>query len=104
MTSCRDRLIEMPELVKNICRLLYYKHLTRLCCVAVKCVSALATDPVLQVHFLQVNTPHTPSLDSVKHKHVTNVSHVTFFFIIFFFDKLVKLIGGGSVINGAYPV
>ena len=29
--ACRDRLIEMPELVKNICRLLYYKHLTRLC-------------------------------------------------------------------------
>ena len=27
--ACRDRLIEMPELVKNICRLMYYKHLTR---------------------------------------------------------------------------
>jgi DnaJ family protein C protein 13 len=62
MTSCRDRLIEMPELVKNICRLLYYKHLTRLCSVAVECVSALATDPVLQMHFLQVNTPRTPVL------------------------------------------
>ena len=24
--ACRDRLIEMPELVKNICRLMYYKH------------------------------------------------------------------------------
>ena len=45
----------MPELVKNICRLLYYKHLTRLCSVAVECVSALATDPILQMHFLQVN-------------------------------------------------
>jgi len=50
---CRDRLIEMPELVKNICRLLYYKHLTNLCSVAVECVSALATDPILQMHFLQ---------------------------------------------------
>ena len=29
--ACRDRLIEMPELVKNICRLMYYKHLTSLC-------------------------------------------------------------------------
>ena len=24
--ACLDRLIEMPELVKNICRLMYYKH------------------------------------------------------------------------------
>ena len=51
--ACRDRLIEMPELVKNICRLLYYKQLTKLSSVAVECVSALATDPILQMHFLQ---------------------------------------------------
>ena len=31
-----------------------------------------------------------------------HVSHVTFF-LLFFLDKVVKLIGGGSVINGAYP-
>ena len=31
-----------------------------------------------------------------------HVSHVTIYF--FFFDNVVKLIGGGSVINGAYPV
>ena len=24
--------------------------------------------------------------------------------VIFFFDKAVKLVGGGSVFNGAYPV
>ena len=30
-----------------------------------------------------------------------NMSHVTFFL---FFLQMVKLIGGGSVINGAYPV
>ena len=38
--------------------------------------------------------------------HVSRVTyHVSRFFIIFFFsDKVVKLIGGGSVINGAYPV
>ena len=29
------------------------------------------------------------------------MSHVIYFY--FFGDKLVKLIGGGSVINGAYP-
>ena len=43
--------------------------------------------------------------------HVTcHLSHVKiFFFYIFFnplniFDKVVELVGGGSVINGAYPV
>ena len=51
--ACRDRLIEMPELVKNICRLLYYKHLTALCSVTVECVSSLAVDSILQMHFLQ---------------------------------------------------
>ena len=51
--ACRDRLIEMPELVKNICRLMYYKHLTALCSVAVECVSSLAVDSILQMHFLQ---------------------------------------------------
>ena len=36
-----------------------------------------------------------------------HVSHITcqdFLFLFFFSDKVVKLIGGGSVINGAYPV
>ena len=39
-----------------------------------------------------------------------HMSHVTchffffFFFFLFFSEKLVKFIGGGSVINGAYPV
>ena len=51
--ACRDRLIEMPELVKNICRLMYYKHLTALSSVAVECVSSLAVDSILQMHFLQ---------------------------------------------------
>ena len=30
--------------------------------------------------------------------------HVSHVIIIIFFYKAVKLIGGGSVINGAYPV
>ena len=35
--------------------------------------------------------------------HMSHVTcHMSFFF--FFLDKVVKLIGGGSVINGAYPV
>ena len=37
--------------------------------------------------------------------HVTcHVSCVTFFILFFSSDKVVKLIGGGSVINGAYPI
>ena len=30
--------------------------------------------------------------------------HMSYFFFFFFFDEVVKLIGGGSVINGAYRV
>ena len=33
-----------------------------------------------------------------------HVSHVTCHFFFLFFYKVLKLIGGGSVINGAYPV
>ena len=37
--------------------------------------------------------------------HVTcQLSHVIFFLFIKKFDKVVELVGGGSVINGAYPV
>ena len=34
-----------------------------------------------------------------------HMSHVTFFLLLAsFFDKVLKLFGGGSVINVAYPV
>ena len=32
------------------------------------------------------------------------VSSVTLLFFSFLLDKVVELVGGGSVINGAYPV
>ena len=35
--------------------------------------------------------------------HFQKVSSATGHFFLFFFDKVVKLIVGGSVINGAYP-
>ena len=61
------------------------------------------------------NRPSTKKLhhlcpENKKEKKMSRVtchmSHVTcpFFFSFFFFDKVVKYIGGGSVINGAYPV
>ena len=30
--------------------------------------------------------------------------HMSFFLLLLFFDKVVELVGGGSVINGAYPI
>ena len=37
--------------------------------------------------------------------HMSRVTCHLFIFLLFFFlDKVVKLIGGGSVMNGAYPV
>ena len=46
---------------------------------------------------------HLPPPGTCHMSHVTcHVSHVTFSY--FFFYKVVKLVGGGSVINGAYPV
>lgn len=77
--GCKDRIIELPQLVKDLCRILYFKvstcknivnvvnnesiiihfnyiyfqHLTKLCSVATECVSSLATDSVLQMQLLQ---------------------------------------------------
>ncbi len=51
---CRERMVEMQELVKNICRVFYYKQLPGLCIVASECVAAMSADHILQMHFLQV--------------------------------------------------
>jgi len=51
--ACRDRLIEMPELVKSVCRVLYYSQLTKLGIAGVDCISSLANDSILQMHLLQ---------------------------------------------------
>ncbi|KAJ4448169.1 DnaJ sub C member 13, partial [Periplaneta americana] len=51
--GCRDKMVEMPQLVKDVCRILYFKHLTRLCSVATECVSSLAVDSILQMQLLQ---------------------------------------------------
>ena len=36
--------------------------------------------------------------------HMSGVTYFFIFIFIYFLDKVVKLVGGGSVINGAYPV
>ena len=51
--GCRNKMMEMPQLVKDVCHILYFKHLTRLCSVATECVGSLAVDHMLQMMMLQ---------------------------------------------------
>ncbi|XP_058807941.1 dnaJ homolog subfamily C member 13 isoform X2 [Phymastichus coffea] len=51
--GCRDKIVELPQLIKDLCRVLHFRHLTKLCSVATECVSSLATDSVLQMQLLQ---------------------------------------------------
>ncbi|XP_055340824.1 dnaJ homolog subfamily C member 13-like [Paramacrobiotus metropolitanus] len=51
--QCRERLSEMPDVIRDLCRLLYYSHLFRLCCVAVEAVSAFSVDVLLQTQLFK---------------------------------------------------
>ncbi|XP_013794496.1 LOW QUALITY PROTEIN: dnaJ homolog subfamily C member 13-like [Limulus polyphemus] len=51
--DCRQRISEMPDMIKDLCRILILKHLPHLCSVVVSCVSAFAIDSVLQTHLFQ---------------------------------------------------
>jgi DnaJ family protein C protein 13 len=51
--ACRERMIDLKQLVKDLCRILYFKHLTKLCSVATECVSALAIDSILQLELIK---------------------------------------------------
>ncbi|KAK0084129.1 hypothetical protein PV325_007587 [Microctonus aethiopoides] len=51
--GCRDKIVELPQLIKDLCRILHFKHLTKLCSVATECISSLATDSILQMQLLQ---------------------------------------------------
>ena len=46
--ACRERLVELPNICKDISRILYFDHLTKLCLCTVECVSAFASDLQLQ--------------------------------------------------------
>ncbi|XP_071822188.1 dnaJ homolog subfamily C member 13-like isoform X2 [Apostichopus japonicus] len=48
--SCRDRITEIPSIIKEICRTLSYKNLPRLASASAQCVSAFAVDQYLQNH------------------------------------------------------
>ncbi|XP_023317683.1 dnaJ homolog subfamily C member 13 isoform X2 [Trichogramma pretiosum] len=51
--GCREKIVELPQLIKDLCRILHFKHLTKLCSDATECISSLATDSILQMQFLQ---------------------------------------------------
>jgi len=47
-SACRERLVELPNICKDLSRILYFDHLTKLCLCTVECVSAFASDLQLQ--------------------------------------------------------
>lgn len=51
--ACRERMIELPQLIKDLCRILYFKHLSKLCFTATECISALSSDLILQMELLK---------------------------------------------------
>ncbi|XP_069068012.1 dnaJ homolog subfamily C member 13 isoform X2 [Pleurodeles waltl] len=49
--ECREKITEMPVIIKELCRVLYYgKRVPRLLALAVECVSSFAVDFWLQTH------------------------------------------------------
>ncbi|CAG9813597.1 unnamed protein product [Phaedon cochleariae] len=51
--GCRERMVDLDQLIKDLCRILYFKHLTKLCSVATQCATALSLHPALQLGLLQ---------------------------------------------------
>ncbi|KAJ8321004.1 hypothetical protein KUTeg_002591 [Tegillarca granosa] len=51
--ACREKIQEIPAIVKDICRILYYKNLPKLCSVVAECISAFAIDFWLQTNLFQ---------------------------------------------------
>ncbi|XP_053811379.1 dnaJ homolog subfamily C member 13 isoform X1 [Vidua macroura] len=52
--ECREKITEMPNIIKDLCRLLYYgKTIPRVAALGVECVSSFALDYWLQTHLFQ---------------------------------------------------
>ncbi|KAG5881132.1 hypothetical protein JTB14_020836 [Gonioctena quinquepunctata] len=51
--ACRERIVDLKQLITDLCRILYFKHLTKLCSVATECVTALSLDSILQLELLK---------------------------------------------------
>ena len=50
---CREKLLEMPAFIKDLCHTLYFNHIPKLCLVGVECICSLAADHILQMNLLQ---------------------------------------------------
>lgn len=46
--GCREVIQELPMIVKDLCRVLYFKNLSKLCLVVADCISAFSVDLCLQ--------------------------------------------------------
>ncbi|XP_075443221.1 dnaJ homolog subfamily C member 13 isoform X3 [Ascaphus truei] len=52
--DCREKITEMPNIIKDLCRVLYYgKRVQRLATLVVECVSSFSVDYWLQTHLFQ---------------------------------------------------
>eukprot|EP00051_Salpingoeca_urceolata_P002050 m.46532 g.46532 ORF g.46532 m.46532 type:complete len:2282 (+) comp11866_c0_seq1:73-6918(+) len=50
--ACRERIIELPQIVKDVCRCLWFKGAHPLTMAAIDCVNAFAVEEYLQNHLL----------------------------------------------------
>ncbi|XP_033101582.1 dnaJ homolog subfamily C member 13-like isoform X2 [Anneissia japonica] len=51
--ACRDNITEIPSIIKDLSKTLFYQKLFALCVVAANCVSAFAVDKFMQDHLQQ---------------------------------------------------
>ncbi|XP_035285629.1 dnaJ homolog subfamily C member 13-like isoform X1 [Anguilla anguilla] len=52
--ECREKIVELPNIVRDLCRLLYYgKSVPRVASLAVQCVTSFAADSLLQLQMYQ---------------------------------------------------
>ncbi|XP_019858666.1 PREDICTED: dnaJ homolog subfamily C member 13 [Amphimedon queenslandica] len=51
--ACRESIVETPNIVKDLCRIMYYKNLPRLNVIATETASSFAVDEWLQTQLLQ---------------------------------------------------
>ncbi|CAB3410631.1 unnamed protein product [Caenorhabditis bovis] len=51
--GCRQRLVEMPTIFGNLCRLMQFASLPRLSTAAAQCIRAMAVDTLLQIQLFQ---------------------------------------------------
>lgn len=51
--GCQEKITELPSIVKDMCKILFFKKLTNLSCIVSECISSFSIDFWLQTHLLQ---------------------------------------------------